>query len=383
MGRFRLLTDDERALGVPGAGRLTPHDAGQWPPHESPRQALEALIEECLPAGPCQILFSGGRDSSALLAVATFVARRVGADDPVPVTIRHPDSPESHEIEWQNLVVAHLKLSQHMVLEFRGEQSWLSSAATRSLTEFGLLWPASVHIYGPVFAELRRGSLMTGEGGDLVIEGRRITPLMDAVRVRSPREVAGRIKRLLGDRRRAHLERRELADFLTWLTPAGRELAMRGRIDLEPLRWNRALRHLTESRPAVFVHDNLAAMVATQGQRPLNPFAHPRFVAAVARDGGWFGRGARTALMRRFFGDVLSDEVLARRTKAAFNETRWLEPEREFARAWSGAGVPHEFIDVEKLRQEWLSERPRPLSELQLHAAWLAEHGLPLEPDGT
>ena len=46
---------------------------------------------------PCLVSFSGGLDSSALLAVATAVARREGLDDPVPATLVVPGSPESDE----------------------------------------------------------------------------------------------------------------------------------------------------------------------------------------------------------------------------------------------------------------------------------------------
>src|SRR5690606_42164979 len=52
----------------------------------TPRAALEAVIGRALRRPPCYVSFSGGRDSSAVLSVATGVARRGGLADPVPLT---------------------------------------------------------------------------------------------------------------------------------------------------------------------------------------------------------------------------------------------------------------------------------------------------------
>ena len=56
--------------------------------------------------GPCLVSFSGGRDSSLVLAAAAKAARRDGLALPVPVTNRFACGPHSHESDWQELVVA-------------------------------------------------------------------------------------------------------------------------------------------------------------------------------------------------------------------------------------------------------------------------------------
>jgi asparagine synthase (glutamine-hydrolysing) len=57
------------------------------------RDALENAMLPALRRSPCFVSFSGGRDSSAVLAVAVEVARRHGLPEPVPATMRFVDAP--------------------------------------------------------------------------------------------------------------------------------------------------------------------------------------------------------------------------------------------------------------------------------------------------
>src|SRR5438128_1990791 len=52
-----------------------------------PRAALDSLIRPALLTPPCVLGFSGGRDSSALLASALDLARREGLPEPIPITL--------------------------------------------------------------------------------------------------------------------------------------------------------------------------------------------------------------------------------------------------------------------------------------------------------
>lgn len=383
MTQFRRLDAVEATFGLPRQIVEAP-DGFSSHSSESPRQALEGLLEPALArTEPCYVLFSGGRDSSAVLAVAVAVARRLGADDPHPVTYVHPDAPGSDEGEWQRLVLQHLGIGRRTVLEFRGEQAWLGDAATESLGANGLLWPPSVHLHGAIYKHLDAGaSLVSGEGGDLAIEGRRITPLVQAVRALRPRaSLRGLTELVRGDRNRAI---QGLADACGWLTATGRQRFLQLYApDAEPLRWDRSLYSAAFSRIAVLAGSNFRAQAQAFGLLPLNPLEEPRFVAALMRQGGMLGMGSRTDMMRSLFADLLPDAVVARTSKAYFNETRWSETERAFAREWEGAGVDPEYNDHDLLRREWLSEAPFTMSAFHLHAAWLASHGLPLAPDGS
>ena len=77
-----------------------------------PRAAMERALLAPLRRGPCLVSFSGGRDSSAVLAVATAVARREGLQPPIPATLRFPSAADSAETEWQEGVIAHLGLQR-------------------------------------------------------------------------------------------------------------------------------------------------------------------------------------------------------------------------------------------------------------------------------
>jgi asparagine synthase (glutamine-hydrolysing) len=101
------------------------------------------------------------------------------------------------------------------------------------------------------------------------------------------------------------------------------------------------------------------------------PFAHPEFVAALAAEAGFWGWSGRTQAMRRLFGDVLPDAVLARTSKAYFNGAVFTERTRAFAAQWDGSGVDTDLVDPESLREIWLSELPDGRTMALLQQAWL------------
>jgi asparagine synthase (glutamine-hydrolysing) len=163
-----------------------------------PRDALDDVIRPALVDGPCYVSFSGGRDSSAVLAAATALARREGHALPVPVTRLYPDLPDTDESAWQRAVVDHLGLTEWVRLELRnGESDLLGDAARDALASRGVLWPPALQAHGVMFEHLRGGSLLTGEGGDAVLGGRRITPMAALLRRRRPDKVLVRYAALV------------------------------------------------------------------------------------------------------------------------------------------------------------------------------------------
>ncbi|MDQ7993993.1 MAG: asparagine synthase-related protein [Propionicimonas sp.] len=374
---FARLSDWERLISFPVAERRWPTRGGQDAPRESARVTLERLLLPAVTQPPCYILFSGGRDSSSLLGVATLVARRAGADDPVPVTVVHPDAPRTDESQWQSTVLSHLGLAHRIVLESRGDQSLLSPDAQAALGRHGLVWPEALQVHGFVLGQLPTGTVVMGEGGDDTLGNRRVSPLWRVLRARRLRRAdAGPVVGALAPRaaHRGWARRRvERAGLLAWLRPPHRDRALR---DLaagtsEPLRWDRAVAGSLLRRPARILRQNLETTIAEYGHRPVNPFLDQEFALALAATGGPVGLGDRTTMMRRLFGDLLPPAVLGRQDKAAFGDTRWGSVERDFARSWSGAGLGDE-VDPEVLRAAWLSDFPPPGAAFLLHAAWLA-----------
>lgn len=73
---------------------------------------MEHAVLPAVSRPPCVVTFSGGRDSSLVLAVAANVARREGLPQPVPATINFKGIKTAEESSWQELVIRHLGLDE-------------------------------------------------------------------------------------------------------------------------------------------------------------------------------------------------------------------------------------------------------------------------------
>ncbi len=364
---------------------MAPSRRGRLPSTSStPRAELDDVVRPALVTGPCYVTFSGGRDSSAVLAAATALARREGHPLPVPVTRVYPDLPDTDESQWQRAVVDHLGLTEWVRLELRdGESDLLGRAARGALGSRGALWPPALQTHGVMFEQLRGGSLLTGEGGDAVLGARRITPLAALRRRRRPDRALVRYSALaaLPRRARQRFARRLLRDSIQrrWLRPAAFDRHVRlaaADATAEPFRYDAAIWSITRHRSFATIAHNHAAAAAEYGIRASDPLLDHRFLAALARAGGRGGPLGRTATMQALFSDVLPQPVLCRSTKASFNHAYAGEATREFARAWDGSGVDDELVDVERLRAVWLSDEPTMATGVLLHHAWLTSVGL-------
>jgi len=359
------------------------------PTSKSPRDALDDAIRPALVGGPCFVTFSGGRDSSAVLAAATELARRDGLPDPIPVTRTYPGIPESDESEWQRLVIDHLGLREWVRLEFRhGETDLLGDAAREGLLGRGVVWPPALQVQSTVYRHLDAGSMLTGEGGDETLGARRVTPLTLLqkrlrTRQRPTRTLLAWAARSVqpGPLRRA-LGRAELGGSAvqSWLQPEvlRHHHALVAHDDAtEPLAYDNAVWWVTRKRNWATLDHNQAVAAAEYGVRAINPLLDHGFLAALAHFGGRWGFAGRTATMKALFSDVLPVDVLSRSTKARFNGAYSGEATREFAASWDGSGVDPELVDVDRLRQMWLSDSPTASTALLLHSAWLAAQPTP------
>ncbi len=349
-----------------------------------PRAAMAGELAPLLARSPCLVSFSGGRDSSAVLAVATWTARREGLPDPIPVSLRFPGVVSADESHWQELVVAHLGLREWQRIELDDELDLLGDVACAALRAHGLLWPPNAYFHVPMFERAAGGALLTGLDGDglfadwrwaraeAVLHGRTAPRPRDAVRVALALAPYG-VRRALLRRRPAVLSR------VPWVKPDARAriAAITGdQAALEPRRFDRRLAWYVRRRYLRLTLHSLDALARPHGVRVGSPLLGAAFLAALARRGGAAGFGDRGAAMRSLFGDLLPDGLLDRRGKAEFGRALWHARARAFAETWDGRGIATDAVDRAVLREAWRAANPPFGASTLLHAAWLyAERG--------
>jgi Asparagine synthase len=331
------LTQLELAWAVPlGADERTRELIG--PPIGTGRDALEAVVRRALRRPPCVVSFSGGRDSSAVLALAVAVARSDGLPDPVPATNVFPTIASTDET-------------------------------------------FNSHFHVPLLEAAAGGSLLTGIGGDELFEPTRRGAL---ARVIYGRQIPSRrqVKPLLvaslpRGLRTALLTRGMPAHSCEWI-----QLEARAEIVSLSARWH--AREPTSYQASLtawwwrsrMLQCNLAAKRSLAADHDVaidHPFADPEVLVAYGSGRGRVGPPGRVWALRELLGDLLPASIIERTTKSSFDEAFWGTGSAEFARRWDGRGVDATLIDVDGLRTEWLRPQPDGHSFALLLQAFSAE----------
>jgi asparagine synthase (glutamine-hydrolysing) len=331
----------------------------------TPIEALERAILPALLRPPCLVSFSGGRDSSTILAVAVGLARREGLELPVPATNRFPRAEGSDESEWQERVIVHLGLTDWVRLDFTDELDTVGPVAMRALRRHGLLSPFNAHFHMPLFDEAFGGSLLTGIGGDEALGVQRWARaervLARKARPR-PRDVLAVGLAVSPEPvRRAVLSRRDAPLVLRWLRPEAQDEVWArwvATVASQPLRWQQRFSWYRRLRYIRLGIENLGRLARDSRVETHHPFIDAGFSAAVAalpRADRFLGR---TAGMRELFGALLPPEVTTRRTKSYYDFAFWSSHSRRFAADWDGGGVDAELVDPAVLRDEWTQPNP-------------------------
>lgn len=346
---------------------------------ESPLQALERAVLPALQRAPCLVSFSGGRDSSAVLAVATAVARREGLPLPVPATNRFAGAPAADESEWQERVVSHLGLDEWIRLEHGDELDCVGPVATDVLRRHGLLWPFNAYFHVPLLRHAAGGSMLTGVGGDEllapsrwaraldVLHRRQRAQLKDVLRIAlvfAPPAVRKRVLRRRPPLRYPWLRPNALRAFTdAWATQSAADPADWA----AHFGWVRRLRYIQVGAAS------LRTLAADEDVSLVQPFLDPGLSDALASLPPTERFGTRGEAMHALFGELLPEATLTRSVKTVFDEVFWGETSRGFAAGWNGAGVDDDLVDREALASEWAAAEPDPRSFLLLQAAWLAQ----------
>lgn len=346
-----------------------------------PRQALEDVIRAALVRAPCLVSFSGGRDSSAVLAVASALARREGHPLPIPATQRFKNAPDTEESQWQNLVIGHLSLHEWHIMELDDELDLIGPVATEALRRHGVRYPPNAHGHIPMLQAAAGGSLLTGLDGDGVLGGWRYRGLSEV---------------LCGFRRPTRHDRRPLAaaavppilrrfplrgtanaelEGRSWLSTEGlqhlqhQHLAEQAH---EPVRWRKRLEWFAQRRYLGLACETLALFAADAAADIFHPLLNARFLSSLGALGPWRGGGGRTDLMHRVFGDVLPRAVIERRDKATFNTAYWTSATVNHVRLLAEEPPRYDFVDTAALQKLWKTGAPAFGTALLLQQARLS-----------
>jgi Asparagine synthase len=350
----------------------------QGDPGLSPLDVLEEAVVPALERPPCLVSFSGGRDSSAVLAIAARSARRRGLPLPMPVTLRFPEAPTTDERLWQERVIGYLDLEDWVRVDVVDELDVIGPVSASILRRLGLVWPITASLYDLLLRRADGGSLLLGLGGDAVLGGWQLGRLRDvAARRARPRPsdllLAGYAVAPTSIRRAVRYRWR--SSTIPWLRPEALEEVRRRESHSRVLAqrdWVRYMTLVPMRRSLVSGVQTVERLAADANALVSAPLTEGRFLAALARLGGRRGIGGRTAVMEAIFDDALPRDLLSRPDKAVYDDVYFRGGSRAFAREWEGSGVDPALVDHERLRGEWLAPIPRGDSALALQAAWLA-----------
>lgn len=377
-GLYRLDPLETAGGFVVGTAHLY---AAPRPPSTGARAALESVLLERLQRPPLVVAFSGGRDSSALLALAVHVARREGLPLPEPVIHTYPGHPDADEREHQDAVLRHLAVTATRV-DHTAAKDALGPDARAHLDRHGPTWPCLAHDKSALFRLARGGGVVTGDGGDEVLGGQRVTPLVGCwqTRRRPDAEVRRAVGYAVAPRvvRRAVL-RREGWGEQSWLRPHARWAfaeRLRAQEAAKRLRWSDGVRAVPLARSAVHGLATLRRLGQLQDVSYDWPLLDPRFTEAFAAAGGRFGHRGRTAALRHLVGDLLPDVALTRTGKARFNTVVFGPGARDFVATWDGAGVDPQLVDPSELHRLWRLPAPPAGTLALLQHAWWSTRGV-------
>jgi Asparagine synthase len=322
-------------------------------PAADPVTGLERVVVRALRRPPCLVSFSGGHDSSLVLAAAARAARRERLPAPVPVTWRVRDAPAAEESAWQEAVVRALRITDWIRLPAGDDLDFVGPVATDVLRRHGLLHPANAYFHAPLLKEATGGTLLTGLGGDQVL-GRLRRP-------RRPSWWPGR-----ADAVRA----------FGWLRPvAARRVrhGLRREYRARPVRYEGRPAWAWSRRDLELTRLSLALLGRDTDTNVVHPLLDPEFMRALCGSRvSPESAGGRAGLLGQVFGDSYPDAVLRPRPKARFTEVFWRRHTRALLAGWDGSGLDPSVVDCTRLRLEWDRPQPDLCTAMLVQQLWLA-----------
>ncbi len=322
------------------------------------------------------------------LATATRYARRNGHDDPIPLSLRHPGLASAEELEVQNRVVAHLGLADWERVEAE-DLDLVGAVARATLARTGPLWPANAFVMAPLVEAARAGVFVFITGLADFFSWWRWAPLVSVFeghRRPTKRDLSLLAAAVMPTSLRVGAARRRgVPPPMPWLRPAAERDALallRRRQASVPRRYDRAVAAQVTHRCFDAAAGALMAIGETVGTTVDQPLRQPGVVEGMAGAGGWRGFHSANAMVLAMCGDLLPADVLAARRGPDLTRVFFGDSSREFAATWTGAGLDDSIVDVEALRDIWLSDAPDPRTACLLQYAWLTQQLRSTTPAG-
>jgi asparagine synthase (glutamine-hydrolysing) len=290
---------------------------------------------------------------------------------------------DADETSYQESVVRRLGLSEWARIHPADSLDILGDLSSRLTQRHGLLYPGNIHFLVPMLDIVRGGALLTGLGGDEVLEGHgnhALAAMMTAQQRPSRRTVRSLAKRYVLRGRQRDRSREAMDGYFSWLVPQARRLVIERMVEslMSDSLWaDRQLTTITyRMRYLHRARTDLSRVAADFGVDVTHPLLGAEFVGAVADRYGRVGFSSRTESMEQLFGDLLPDDVIRRTSKAVFDEVFWTDTAAERVRELSLSPVA-EYVDEEALRRHWRSDEPK--GNTFLLAKYLADVATPTD----
>jgi Asparagine synthase len=273
------LTPLEQAIGTPlGVEQLlTPLELDS---SESPWEALVERFSPLLARPPLLLAFSGGRDSSLLLAGAADCSQRHGLPPPVAITYRNAGAPGMEEETWQQLVLERFQVQDWVHVDGLGELDFLGPIAREALMLHGARFTPNAHLVVPLARHARARTLVVGLGGDELLAGWRWNKRADVRAGRLRPGVSNLGTLLLGAlpsaTRRLLFRRRTDSLDSPWLTTHAKRLLATPAAELEdqPTRWDRFVDWSIQRRRLTETLRTLVSLTQGEGAQRSTPASH-------------------------------------------------------------------------------------------------------------
>jgi asparagine synthase (glutamine-hydrolysing) len=163
---------------------------------------------------------------------------------------------------------------------------------------------------------------------------------------------------------------------MPWLRPAAEKRALallRTRQAAVPVRCNHAITAQSTHRCFTGAAGTFRALGEALGTTTDQPQLRPGVVESFAGACGWRGFANLRGILEQLAGDLLPADLLVERPAPHAIGVFFGARSREFATSWTGGGLDESIVDVDTLRQNWLSDRPDPRTACLLQYAWLTE----------